>query len=370
MIKDDIRRLAGLTEGRSDWNLEEDNLTAGLEFETRGSWRLPNKRAIKNPLESLTEAQLLERMRAKPVQTRSLPRHVATFVKHTGDVKTVSKVKDAPDNLDVYVWSTNKAGGTVRFYATAWEDGKDQPVFQGVHFKASEMYQNMKYELKRWEVKQNAKAIPHEVQGSERVDVGSMPPHAKDYLDYHFKNAVAARQVSTPKGMLIYTWEAMQKGKLRYFAAIWKGRAKKPATYARYMSETHRDKSVADEIRYWKEKVAGKAADSAAKKAFSHGYKVGDTLYSSWGYGQTNIDFYEVVDASSAKTIKMRKVGKQVVKQETGSDYVVPTKGIFSDSKVLTKRVRPNHSVKISSYANAYKWDGKPKRQTASGYGH
>jgi hypothetical protein len=46
------------------------------------------------------------------------------------------------------------------------------------------------------------------------------------------------------------------------------------------------------------------------------------------------------------------------------------------EGKQMTKRFRQDpynadrYSVKISSYASAYLWDGKPKNQTGWGYGH
>ncbi|MGI7424103.1 hypothetical protein ACNF6U_10010, partial [Campylobacter coli] len=41
------------------------------------------------------------------------------------------------------------------------------------------------------------------------------------------------------------------------------------------------------------------------------GYKVGDFLYSSWGYEQTNIDFYQVI-ATTEKTIFLAEVKTDV----------------------------------------------------------
>lgn len=107
---------------------------------------------------------------------------------------------------------------------------------------------------------------------------------------------------------------------------------------------------------------------SSDKVAADHDYKVGDILYSSWGYDQTNIDFYEVVGVTS-KSIKIRKVANKTVKSNGPDDFVVPVKGRFIESP-MTKRVKSRGEVKIESYAWAYPWDGKPKRQTAAGWGH
>jgi hypothetical protein len=113
----------------------------------------------------------------------------------------------------------------------------------------------------------------------------------------------------------------------------------------------------------------GRNANSrVALDDFKHGIEVGEILVSSWGYDQTNIDFYEVVGVTN-KSVKIRKVDKKVVKSSPPQDYVVPIRGKYIGSP-KTKRVNPNGYVKISSYAYAYEWDGKPKYQTSWGYGH
>ena len=350
----------GLAESRSDWDLDKNDPESNKQWEFLGSWRL----------DQLTEEELLERMRAKPVQTRFLPPHIKKFVKQTGDVKTVSMVKEAPEGLSIYVWSTSDPGAKDRYHSTGWEDGRPHPVFIGSHFSARDMHKNLKYEIGRWEVKQKAKAIPHEVGGKDSIDVGKLPSNIKLYLGHQLKDATASRQVATPKGMLAYTWEKPVKGKMSYFAAVWKGRGKKPAVYSRFNTEKRRDQKVDDEIRFWKEKQAGKAKAAADKKAFTHDYKVGDILYASWGYDQTNVNFYQVVEVPSGKTIKIREIGQQVVKNDGhGSSKVTATKGIFI-GKVLTKRVRTNGSVKINQSFSAYKWDGKPKLSDTGYAGH
>lgn len=100
--------------------------------------------------------------------------------------------------------------------------------------------------------------------------------------------------------------------------------------------------------------------------------KEGDILYSSWGYDQTNIDFYKVLKVTKA-SVKIQKVPSKIVKQGGPSDEVVPNLAVSPEGKVMTKRFRPatqGYAVKIASYASAYLWDGKPKRQTGWGYGH
>lgn len=126
--------------------------------------------------------------------------------------------------------------------------------------------------------------------------------------------------------------------------------------------------------------------------------KVGDILYTSWGYDQTNVDFYQVV-TMTAKSAKIRQVAETVDSSTRGSDRVKARKGQFLDRvdrsghqlyPTLTKRIqyrwpsggeaadpkgfpverRITPALKITSYATAWLWDGESVHQTASGYGH
>ena len=111
--------------------------------------------------------------------------------------------------------------------------------------------------------------------------------------------------------------------------------------------------------------------------------QVGDFMYSSWGYDQTNINFYKVVRTTDA-SIWIQEVGSEVV-EVTGWAHqnVVPTNssdyqtrnwddesGSFYITRtypIQRKRVRnyaDSYSVSMNSYAIACFWDGQPKSQS------
>ena len=116
------------------------------------------------------------------------------------------------------------------------------------------------------------------------------------------------------------------------------------------------------------ERIAEKVATT--KLAVIHTYNIGDIFYSSWGYDQTNVDWFQVT-AVSAKAVKIRQIQGKRVGGTTGTDSVVPVPNAWYPTSVeMAKIVNPRGSLKIDSYAYAYPWDGKPKEQTAAGYGH
>lgn len=105
--------------------------------------------------------------------------------------------------------------------------------------------------------------------------------------------------------------------------------------------------------------------------------KIGDILSSSWGYDQTNIDWYEVVAVTPTRSsVKLRKIASRVIADRGSSVLVMPIPGTPDPGDrdgLKLKRIRKSsygYTVTIESYADAHLWDGEPLRETASGYGH
>ncbi len=109
------------------------------------------------------------------------------------------------------------------------------------------------------------------------------------------------------------------------------------------------------------------------------GVSVGDIFSCSWGYDQTNYNFYEVVGLTGA-SVKVRPVRSNRVGSSGQQNLVVPAKGQYHDRDVLlgigtseaTKRIQvsggtPN--IKVGDHW-AYLWDGQPEYETDSMFGH
>jgi len=108
-----------------------------------------------------------------------------------------------------------------------------------------------------------------------------------------------------------------------------------------------------------------------ARKNFVNPAKKGDILYSSWGYDQTNIDFYQVIGVTKA-SVKVREIAKEFIGSEPGSDIVKPAINNFKGD-LMTKRVKPSsdgYAITLNSYSSAFLHDGQPKRQTDAWSGH
>ena len=77
------------------------------------------------------------------------------------------------------------------------------------------------------------------------------------------------------------------------------------------------------------EKVARREVKSNARKNMKNPFKVGDMLYDSWGYEQTNINFYQVVEVGE-KSVTIQEIGQRFVSGEPGwAEHVAPVKDAF-----------------------------------------
>lgn len=106
------------------------------------------------------------------------------------------------------------------------------------------------------------------------------------------------------------------------------------------------------------QRQADRRAEKAAKRAAGHKLKAGDVLRCSWGYDQTNIDYYEVTRLIGARMVEIRAIGAESVNDGglamTGD--CVPRPGHYIGAP-MRKAVSDydGQSVRIASYASAHK---------------
>jgi len=131
-----------------------------------------------------------------------------------------------------------------------------------------------------------------------------------------------------------------------------------------WIAETYRNiylNMKADEKRITEKREAQKALNA------SDFYEVGSIIYNSWGYEQTNVDFYQVVKMTK-KRITVREISQSMVE---GSMYshgmahnVVANPDSFldgGDEFGLTVRPEGRLSTPKGHYGCFSKWDGSEK---------
>lgn len=151
------------------------------------------------------------------------------------------------------------------------------------------------------------------------------------------------------------------------------GKTKKPVFHYRFKSpermQEYIDKFFADRKQHFVRKAEAKAKRESASQEMANKAKVGDIYYSSWGYDQTNIDFYQIVGKKGKMSFLVQKIGSKITKHtDWGADYVVPNPD-HTRGEPMLKRMS-EYGFNLNSYSSASPWDGSPKQETSYGWGH
>ena len=126
------------------------------------------------------------------------------------------------------------------------------------------------------------------------------------------------------------------------------GKQAKPVWHYRFRTPEAREAKFTEQLERAKSAVAYKAEKAAKKAAFQPSLKVGDLLVSSWGYDQTNVDYYEVVWAKG-KMVDIRKVAQNSTETGYLSGQCSPKKGAYV-GPVMRKRVQEGNTVKVRDW--------------------
>jgi len=111
----------------------------------------------------------------------------------------------------------------------------------------------------------------------------------------------------------------------------------------------------------------------AKKAAFKHTLKVGSILRSSWGYDQTNIDYYEVTALIGSRMVEVREIGQEIEETMSMQGKCVPVPGMWATEPYYDEEYKAQHGcyprrdkapmrcvvqegnrIKVSSCASAY----------------
>lgn len=135
-------------------------------------------------------------------------------------------------------------------------------------------------------------------------------------------------------------------------AVVFFGKQVKPSWRYRFANDAKRAEAVGKAFAQWREVAARKADKAAARKAWKNPYKVGDLFRRSWGYDQTNIDWYEVV-AVSGKMLTVRAIEQARVDTGDMCGRTTPQPGKYLKGEPK-KCLAQDGCIKINHYAHAY----------------
>lgn len=130
------------------------------------------------------------------------------------------------------------------------------------------------------------------------------------------------------------------------YVKAWRGKARKPYAYYRFRDAEHRAEWIEHEKRVEdvRQRVQQERAveRSARLVAMLERFPVGTILHYSWGYEQTNCEFYEVVERRGARTAIIREIASETVEGSEGfmSERRKPRPGVYI-GKPMVKRIGP-----------------------------
>lgn len=156
----------------------------------------------------------------------------------------------------------------------------------------------------------------------------------------------------TDEALGVQYFRAMVPGSERCAAMVFSGKKMKPVYHFTFSTV---ERAEAYQLAWYKhhqkkaEDKANERIERAAKAAQGHDLKVGDVLASSWGYEQTNVDYYQVVGLVGLQSVEVRPIDD--IYTETGfmSGSTVPDYGNFTGD-IVVKRVKDGCSIKVHSW--------------------
>lgn len=94
--------------------------------------------------------------------------------------------------------------------------------------------------------------------------------------------------------------------------------------------------------------------------------EIGAILVSSWGYDQTNVNFYVVIEMTP-KMVKMLPL-KRISRQEDGHCSMSGTTTAAQEAdfraEIVKRKIGSDNWIKIESYQYAHLWDGKKEYES------
>jgi hypothetical protein len=163
---------------------------------------------------------------------------------------------------------------------------------------------------------------------------------------------------------VIYEYE--KDGKL--LAICYSGKSKKSYWHYNYPSNEARKKSIEENLaHYRKEEQWEKERDAKRKIAyeeFRKNLKVGSIFSYSWGYDQTNYQFYEVTGFQGKNTVLLRELNQSRGPEDGFMTALTePIPGSYKEQE-FKKRFKQNNDYIEMDFGIARIWSGKKERIT------
>lgn len=147
---------------------------------------------------------------------------------------------------------------------------------------------------------------------------------------------------------MVYVFE--RGGKV--FARGYRGRAKKAAFYSRFTSEESRTGFVA---KWMGDRSANQQETEDRRKLTPRAVEIGDILYDSWGWEQTNVSYYKVLELVGNHSVIIIEVGHIADYDNVKMSGTCTPDIDIEIGKPFTRRVSNGTCIKVNSVIRASK---------------
>lgn len=153
--------------------------------------------------------------------------------------------------------------------------------------------------------------------------------------------------------------------KERVHLMLWQPKAIKP--YFNFLVKTELVQKTISEAEQrlieHKKMIAERREKAKPTKDKMQSVEIGQIYYTSWGYEQTNIDFYQVTSISKS-LVGLTPISSKMTEQDSwASGKVIAIKNSFKGEEFIKRASFSTGQISftMSSYSTAWLWDGNPK---------
>jgi hypothetical protein len=168
----------------------------------------------------------------------------------------------------------------------------------------------------------------------------------------------SAKVVDKRSDAVAYVYSS-ETGKL--FAATFFGKQAKPVAHHIYRDAARREDHIKRLFESRRQSLAFRAEQRAKRVAFVHDFKVGEILHTSWGYDQTNVEYFEITEVKG-KFLTLREIAQETVQVGSDSGKCVPLPGQYlkprfpgDDAGLPIRRLAQQGGVKIDDVRSAWR---------------
>jgi hypothetical protein len=174
--------------------------------------------------------------------------------------------------------------------------------------------------------------------------------------DFYRPSKRGGIKLELPKGLTAQDCEVWYYNNNNKFVAMgFKGtRQVKPAFHYSFPNTQKRDDYI---LRFYLEINKAKNA-TKEKKLFINQFKKDDILLASWGYDQTNVDFYKVLEVKGMNITVIEIGQKDVGPAGYDCTYVAPNPAKTTGAKMVKRVCYPGNIIRIGN-TSPHRFEGK-----------